>query len=367
MIRFVGSMLCCLVVSLAFASEPMVVFEGKDAAAPKQPQAFVGSDGVVHVTFGVGNDVYYCNLAGDKCSLPKVACQIPNMALGMRRGPRIASSGSSIVITAIGGAQGKGKDEDILCYRSEDHGASWIGPVKVNDVDGSAREGLHAMTASSDGTLWCVWLDLRDRGTKLFVSKSADHGATWSKNALAYRSPSGSVCECCHPSILATDDSLHILFRNSLKGDRDMYLVSSSDRGETFGPAVRLGEKNWTLNACPMDGGMVAIDNRGELRTAWRRNQSVFATGPNDGLEALLGPGEQPWIAGAEGFYTVWTTKRDGDLMLHKPGASTSEKLDENSSYPVVVSGGKANAGVYVFWEKRNQQSYKLLGKRVGD
>ena len=81
------------------------------------------------------------------------------------------------------------------------------------------------LTASDDGTLWCVWLDLRDRGTKLFVSKSIDQGATWTKNVLAYRSPSGSICECCHPSILAQGSWVHILFRNSLKGDRDMYLA----------------------------------------------------------------------------------------------------------------------------------------------
>ncbi len=140
------------------------------------------------------------------------------MSLGMRRGPRIAHSGKSIVITAIGGVEGKGKDGDILAYHSDDNGKTWIGPSRVNDVESSAREGLHAMTASSEGILWCVWLDLREKGTQIFASKSSDQGRTWSKNVHVYRSPDGSVCECCHPSIVATRNSLHVLFRNSING-----------------------------------------------------------------------------------------------------------------------------------------------------
>jgi hypothetical protein len=182
------------------------------------------------------------------------------MSLGMRRGPRIASSGDAVVITAIGGPQGKGRDGDLIAYRSTDRGKGWQGPIRVNDVDASAREGLHAMTATEDGVLWCVWLDLRAKKTELYASKSLDGGLTWERNRLVYRSPGGSICECCHPSVVARGDTVQILFRNSLGGNRDMYLVTSDDAGKTFGEAVRLGDMHWVLNACPMDGGMLAVD-----------------------------------------------------------------------------------------------------------
>jgi len=322
--------------------------------------------GLVHITFGVGNDVYYCKVVDGKCSTPTIVSEVPNMSLGLRRGPRIAQSGSSIVITAIGGPQGKGKDGDILSFRSADEGKTWVGPVKVNDVEGSAREGLHAMTASKDGTLWCLWLDLRDRGTKLFVSTSNDHGATWSKNKLAYRSPDGSVCECCHPSILANDNTIHLLFRNSIKGNRDMYLVSSSDQGASFGAAIRLGDTPWMLNACPMDGGMLAVDGGGRLSSVWRRSQGLFAAGTDAGSESPIGNGEQPWIAGANiGFYTVWTSKREGDLLMLKPGKSQSETLSTGSSFPVVVSSLNPSSSAYVFWEKRGKDGFAILGQRI--
>jgi hypothetical protein len=145
-----------------------------------------------------------------------------------------------------------------------------------------------------------------------------------------------------------------------------MYMVSSDDQGETFGQAVRLGVQNWSLNACPMDGGMLAVDNQGELSTVWRRNQNIFSAGPDRISESLVGAGEQPWIAGGQGgFFIVWTNKREGDLMLLKPGATKSEKLDNDSSFPVVTSDMTSQQGAYVFWEKRVPGGYSIIGQRI--
>jgi hypothetical protein len=350
----------------AFASGPFTIMDGGDAHAPKQPQACVSSKGIMHVTFGAGEDVYFCSVDDKECSVPLVAFRVPNISLGMRRGPRIAHTGTALVITSIGGAQGKGRDGDVLAYRSLDSGNSWLGPVKVNDVDASAREGLHAMTTAEDGTLWCVWLDLRGSGTQLFAAKSVDHGATWSRNALVYRSPDGSVCECCHPSIVASKASLHVLFRNSLKGNRDMYLVSSHDAGATFADAVRLGQSHWQLNACPMDGGMLAIDKNQQLSTVWRRDRSIFITAAKADSETVLGGGDQPWIANSEdGFYAVWTSKRVGELLLMKPGRSNSHRISDNASFPIIVSTSQPAPMVYVFWEKHSQQAISIMGQRL--
>ncbi|XZE44294.1 sialidase family protein [Pirellulaceae bacterium SH467] len=360
-------LICLLAISTtSLGADPITVMLGKDANAPKQPQACIGSDGSVHVVFGVGELVYHCVMDDQGTPVPNKAFFIPNMSLGMRRGPRIAHTGNAITITAIGGAVGKGRDGDVLAYRSLDNGKSWQGPVRVNDVEASAREGLHAMASSENGTLWCVWLDLREKGTQLFASKSEDHGATWSKNTLVYQSPDRSICECCHPSIAVSNDALHILFRNSLKGNRDMYLVSSNDKGESFGKAIRLGQIPWQLNACPMDGGMLAFDKNRQLATVWRRDRSVFFAPAKPNSEALLGMGEQPWIAsGDDGFYSVWTSKREGDLYLMKPGSTEGERISENASSPVVVGNSQSNPKVYVFWEKRSDQGISIVGQRV--
>src|SRR5262245_7883870 len=243
---------------IVLSAPPTLIADGPNFHSPKQPQLCVGSDGVVHLTFGDGHVVYYVRskrLSPLEFFAPIRVAEVPNLSLGMRRGPRIAASGQSIVISAIGGKLGKGRDGDLFAFRSSDAGRTWQGPAMVNDVPAAAREGLHAMAGSKDGMFACVWLDLRNKQTELWTSTSKA-GEPWSGNQLAYQAPSGPICQCCQPS-LAFDDqgALHLLCRNSVDGDRDMYHSISHDVGKTFSPAVKLGAASWRLNACPMDGG----------------------------------------------------------------------------------------------------------------
>ena len=80
-------------------------------------------------------------------------------------------------------------DGDVLAWRSIDGGASWSGPRRVNGVEGSAREGLHALAAGPDGSLFCAWVDLRDGRAEVYGARSADGGASWEPDVLIYRSP----------------------------------------------------------------------------------------------------------------------------------------------------------------------------------
>lgn len=348
------------------ANEPFLIYEGKAPRGAKQPQAFVSSDGIVHLTFGVGNQVFYGKVSSDAFASQGAAFEVPNLALGMRRGPRIAATNNSIVITAIGGVQGKGKDGDVQAYRSEDQGETWAGPIRVNDVEASAREGLHAMTVTDRGVIWCTWLDLRSNKTELYASHSDDNGRTWSKNLLVYRSPDGSVCECCHPSIAAFGEKIHILFRNSLAGNRDMYLISSTDDGKTFGQAQRQGIQSWQLNGCPMDGGMLAVDAVQNVFAVWRRDRSIISSRSKLKSEVLLGSGEQPWItSNVDGFHSVWVSNRDGDLYFKSANKSEPERIGRNASFPIVVSQPGQKALVHVFWETRTGQVDSVMGQRI--
>ncbi len=145
-----------------------------------------------------------------------------------------------------------------------------------------------------------------------------------------------------------------------------MYLVSSNDHGKTFESAVRLGAGFWTLNACPMDGGMLAIDRNEKVSSVWRRDRQIFSASTETHSETSLGQGEQPWIAGSEdGFYSVWTTRRDGDLFLMKPESAKGEKVSNNSSFPIVIASEHAKSGVYLIWEKRFDQGLGIVAQRI--
>lgn len=351
----------------AIADDPIVLASGTGENAPKQPQIALGSNGSMHVVFGIGEAVVHCSSsdAGATFSQPKPAFRVPNMSLGMRRGPRVVATKDMIVVTAVGGRIGKGRDGDILSWRSADSGANWLGPVRVNDIEASAREGLHAMAAAPDGSIWCTWLDLRDKKSEIYAARSIDGGTTWGTNIKVYESPDGSVCECCHPSIIVTDKKLSIMFRNSLNGQRDMYVTSSSDHGQTFSPARKLGQGTWTLDACPMDGGMLAAQGAERVVTVWRRDNQIYLTSRTDEKETLLGPGQQPWItANKNGTFIVWTSGREGDLMLLSPSSRTPQTLARNSRDPVVVTSTDSGA-TFCCWESKQSGTTSVCVQRL--
>lgn len=333
------------------AAPPVTLGEGQ---SPKQPQVAVSPEGTVHLVYGAKDDIYYSRStdAGETFSAPKAEFRVPNLSLGMRRGPRISAAGKSLVVTAIGGEQGNGRDGDIQSWRSSDGGASWSGPVRVNDVAGAAREGLHAMAGDDDGSVYVTWLDLRAGKTEVWLSKSVDGGATWEANRRVYRSPGGSVCECCHPSIVVTKGVVQVLFRNSLAGSRDMYLTTSNDGGKNFSAAKKLGQGTWKLDACPMDGGMLAPGGKSGLVTVWRRNGEIYTSAGTGEREQLLGRGEQPWVTGsANGPVVVWTTGREGDLIVLGAGNREPKKLASKARDPVVSSA--AEGPVIACWESK--------------
>jgi len=348
--------------AVLMGGSPVTLDQGSTPDHPQQPQVAVDRGGTIHVIYGAGTQIRY-RRSSDRGQTFSAAVDLPpahEISLGMRRGPRIAVGNDAICVTVIGGVQGKGKDGDVLAFRSVDQGKTWTGPVLVNDAPGSAREGLHAMAVGPHGELCCVWLDLRHRKTEVMASCSQDDGRTWTPNVLVYRSPDGSVCECCHPSVAIDDRGrIHVLWRNSLAGNRDMYVSLSSDGGTTFGPATKLGTGTWLLDACPMDGGAIAVAGN-RVATIWRRAQDVFLV-EGQQPERRLGTGEQPTLALTEqGPFAAWLTKRGASLLLLTPGAEQPMQLAAQAADPVMVTGPNGHGPVAAVWEARQGQQRSI-------
>jgi hypothetical protein len=319
----------------------LVTPEGFSAQEPQV--ASVGRQ--VFVACGAGDRLYVLGSedGGKTFGAPVALPAAGKLALGMRRGPRIAVAGKEVVVSAVYGKAGGGKDGDLLAWRSADGGKVWQGPVAVNDVPGAAREGLHAMAASPGGKLACVWLDLREGKTEIWESVSSDQGRSWSKNLRVYRSPDGTICECCHPSVaFGPKGEMYVMFRNWLGGARDMYLAKSTTDGKSFEPAQKLGRGTWPLNACPMDGGAIAIGPSGDVTTVWRRAGHVYLCRPGQD-EVDLGEGRQPWATcSVSGIRAVWL--REGQVAGIGGPAKPTPGPGKN---PVMCTlGGRAVA----FW-----------------
>jgi hypothetical protein len=223
---------------------------------------------------------------------------------------------------------------------------SWSEGVRVNDVPASAREGLHTM-AYGGGILFSAWLDLREKGTRIYGAVSKDGGKTWSPNRLVYSSPSGTVCQCCHPTAVVDGSGrIFVMFRNSLEGSRDMYLASSKD-GETFQPAEKLGNGTWPLNACPMDGGGLAVDAKGNAVSIWRRDKEVFLAKRGE-EEKLLGPGKDPAVlVTRKGTYAVWTS--GSAVHALQPGKTEPTTLDAAGGFAQLVQ--LPDGGALALWQ----------------
>lgn len=346
------------------AGEAIELARGAGQKTPEQPQLAIDGKGGVHVIYGVGDTVcYHRSTDGGKHFSKPVEVSFANkMSLGMRRGPRVAATEKGICIVAIGGKQGKGRDGDLLAMHSADDGKTWTGPVQVNDVAGSGREGLHALAAGPKGEMCCAWLDLRNDKTEIMASTSSDGGKTWSKNVLVYASPDGSVCECCHPSVAVDERGrISVQFRNSLGGNRDIYLSVSADGGKTFGKATKLGAGSWHLGACPMDGGAVAIA-ADQTVSAWRRDKSIYLTRAGAPGERLLGNGEQPWIAATkDGPYVVWVSKRGVDGYLLSPGHQSPAKFGSHVTDPVIATRQGGQKPVVMAWESHHSIQVQVV------
>jgi hypothetical protein len=310
----------------------------------RQPQ-LAASHATVAIAFGSGTGIYVARSTdnGRTFGAPAKIADVTRMALGRHRGPRVVIAGNTMVVSAITGETG-----NLMAWRSSDNGKTWSKPVVVNDQPKAAEEGLHSMSADADGNLAAIWLDDRSApGKRLFGAFSKDGGATWSKNVMLYESPAGTICECCHPSLLALGKGeFAAMWRNKLDGSRDFYVLRVRD-GKATGNAVKQGQGTWKLEACPMDGGGIAL-SKGQLVTAWRREKEVYLYEPGK-PEVKLATGQDIALAAnTKGTYAIWTAGKTVEARV--PSSVTTIKLSDSGAFPSLIA--LPDGAVLAAWEE---------------
>jgi hypothetical protein len=309
-------------------------------AAGQMPNVVRDNSGNIHLVYGNGDSILYSYSSdrGKTFSTPGLISVIGKLAASHTRGPQIAATSNGLTVTACNDMG------DIFSFAKDESG-KWLHGERVNDMDTTAKENLMALAGDGQNA-FAVWLDLRDEHNKIFGARSTDGGKTWSKNIMVYASPDETVCECCKPSVAVKGNNVYVMFRNWLNGNRDLYLIQSSDGGNEFGQAQKLGNGSWALNGCPMDGGNVVINKNGNPETVWNRKGAIYACEPGK-EETKLGEGRDCTMETVNGK-NIYAWVEDGNVVVMNPQGM--KKNLGKGQQPVIKAIN--NEHILCVWEK---------------
>ncbi len=308
---YIQILLAAIIITGCYPAMAQVVAKGH------MPNVVTDAKGTVHMVYGTNDSIMYLSSGnGRSFTKPQLVATLTGLFASAMRGPQIAASNQGITISACT------KNGNIFSYNKRAFG-TWTSAVRVNDINEVAKEALIDLSGNNNLT-YAVWLAAKPtRGQEIHGAFSTDGGRTWQKNVLVYASPDSSVCECCKPSVVVQKNKVAVMFRNWLNKSRDLYVASSTDGGKHFIPAQKLGEGTWKLNGCPMDGGGLTFNDKGDMQTVWRRENKIYAAEPGE-AEHEIGEGKGCTIASTNGK-NVYAWSQNGTITLRKPNGSKAD------------------------------------------
>ena len=331
-----------------------------------QPQIAVDHDGVIHMIYfkgeDLGGDLYYVRKSPRDIdfSKPIRVNSVPGSAVatGSIRGAHIALGRNGRVHVAWLGSskalpRGPGNATPMLYTRLNDAGTAFQPQRNVMQF-AVGLDGGGSVAADDFGNVYVVWHGNPDRdgeaNRRVWVARSRDDGKTFAREVLANRDPTGA-CGCCGLRAFADDHgTLYILYRSARQGiHRDMYLLTSSDRGRTFEERL---VSPWELNACPMTTDFVS-QTAANVLIAWQTQQQVYyATvfgGAHQLSDAVAAPGP-----GHDRKYPVAVANPHGDVLLAwtegtawKRGGSLAWQVYDKQGRPCEAEGSAPGVPVW--------------------
>jgi hypothetical protein len=281
-----------------------------------QPQAAGDAQGTIHLVYFAGDpangDVFYAKSAdgGTRFSTPIRVNSQPGsaIALGTIRGPQMAVGKNGRIHVAWNGSQhaepagpvnpDSGKPGTPMLYSRLNDAGTAFEPQRNLMLHSFGLDGGGSVAADSAGNVLVAWHGIgeseADRGKgearrAVWLARSADHGRSFAREAKAWAEPTGA-CGCCGMKVHAdAGGSVTALYRSATESvHRDMYLLRSADRGETFRGRLL---QTWNINACPMSSMDIA-DNAKETVAAWETGGQVYWSRIDGKPDPIAAPGD---------------------------------------------------------------------------
>jgi hypothetical protein len=254
-----------------------------------QPQVAVGSDGVAHLVYFKGEpragDLYYCRRGPDESkfspSIKVNSVPASAIAVGTIRGAQIALGKNNRVHVAWNGSEKatpKGPNgETPLIYTSLNNAGDAFEPQRNLIQNAYGLDGGACIAADSAGAVYIAWHagdgEAGEAARRVWLRNSTDDGATFDAERHIDVAKVG-VCGCCGMRGSVTPaGEVQFLYR-SARDDvhRDMYLLTSSDRGESFTSRKLQG---WEVSTCPMSSADFAHSDKSTW-AGWETDGQVY-------------------------------------------------------------------------------------------
>ena len=332
-----------------------------------QPQIAVDATGVIHLIYYKGDpkagDVFYVRSGdgGATFSLPlAVNSQAGSaIAVGNIRGAQLALGRNGRVYVAWNGsgtALPKGPINPALPADNPYRASAPMLYTRLNDAGTAfepqrnlmqftyALDGGGSVAADGEGNVYVVWHAAAQGGQgeedrKVWIARSTDEGQTFAREAQAWEKPTGA-CACCLAKVFTdSKGTVYIIYRAAeQKVNRDMYLLTSHDHGQTFeGTMV----DQWKVSMCPMSSESFSESPQGVL-TAWETKGQVRAALVKTS-RVVSAPGEargrkHPVLASnAQGdFILAWT-----EGMGWSRGGVVAWQVFDKAGEPLPNAGGR--------------------------
>ncbi|HEY4085680.1 MAG TPA: hypothetical protein VGM43_07060 [Bryobacteraceae bacterium] len=253
-----------------------------------QPQV-VEKDGIVHLLYFTGEpakgDLNYATSRdfGKTFSRSIRVNSEPGtvMATGNIRGGQLAIGANGRVHVAwIGSSTAMPRaarnSAPVLYARLSDSKDRFDATQRVNQASWGA-DGA-SIAADSRNNVYVFWHaqppDGKDESNRrVWMARSADSGKSFEGEKIAYGESTG-VCGCCGSRALAAaDGAVYMTFRAATQiVNRDMYLLSSTDRGATFHGA---DISHWNIGACVMSSAALLQSGK-DVFSAWESEKQVY-------------------------------------------------------------------------------------------
>ncbi len=281
-----------------------------------QPQVALDERGTLHLVYYTGDarhgDLFYTRSKdGGMSFTPALRVNLNGSAIaaGTIRGAQLALGKAGRVHVAWNGSTNdgplnpdSGKPGAPMLYARLNDSGNGFEPQRNLMIHSFGLDGGGSVAADRNGDVYVTWHGIGEKEARatgkdgearrcVWMTKSADGGQNFSREAKAWTEPTGA-CGCCGmKTFVDRHGNVFALYRSATESvHRDIYLLSSSDRGRTF--QGKLLHK-WNIHACPMSS-MDFAENATTVIGAWETAGQIYWSPISGGRasDPIAAPGE---------------------------------------------------------------------------